>query len=692
MKMTLSSKFKKIAAGLLFLIGVYALAGFFLVPYIAKQQAIKNIEILYKSTPTIEKIFFNPFSFEIEITDFNLPSEKMDESSRLKFKRLYVNLDIFPLLKKEIFLKELYLDSGYCQFSVFKKGLSNWTPAPNSQSPKAQAADSKSSPWTLTLQKIQITASQFDFNDNTLLQPLRLAIEPINLTATNISTALGSETSLDRLSLSFGNKGHLDISGKLSLEPVSADINFSAGDLPLDAFTSYLSNKTYLEIQRGRIDLDGGVEYRTGHINFKGNAQVKDFTLIENKKNQNALIWKSLNLKKITAQSSPLSVNIGEIEIIKPQTDIALRKDGTLNFKDYLRPQTQPEKTQKQATNTTTKNSSGVATKKPSTLELHISRIQVSEGILNYADEQIRPHFMAHVDQLSGLIGPFDYNKSSKTKVALNGRVETFGKFKTSGTVVTQSDSPSADLDVHFSNIEMTTFSPYSGHFAGYEIKKGKLFLDLNYTLVNKKIVGKNHVLLDQFTLGNEVKSENSTNLPIKLALALMKDRNGQINFKLPIEGDVNSPSFSFGNLIRTALTNMIINIVSAPFDFIAGLAGGSNNLESIYFEPGVETLPADQIKKIQDVAKMIADRPNLIIEVQGQYEDNDAEIMKKKKFLGSDVSEDELRSLALKRGQLVQKELVANKIESERIYLLSAQKTETRGKPPRAKLTLKSN
>jgi hypothetical protein len=98
---------------------------------------------------------------------------------------------------------------------------------------------------------------------------------------------------------------------------------------------------------------------------------------------------------------------------------------------------------------------------------------------------------------------------------------------------------------VSFKNLALTTVSPYSGKFAGYPITKGKLSLDLAYKLSVMELVGENKVLVDQITMGNRVESPDATSLPIPLALALLKDRKGQIDIDLPVRGNLDDPDFS---------------------------------------------------------------------------------------------------------------------------------------------------
>lgn len=213
----------------------------------------------------------------------------------------------------------------------------------------------------------------------------------------------------------------------------------------------------------------------------------------------------------------------------------------------------------------------------------------------------------------------------------------------------------------------MTTFTPYSGHFAGYQIEKGKLFLDLSYTLKNNRIIGKNDVRFDHFTLGEKVSSKFATNLPVKSALALLKDRKGQIKFKLPIEGETNSPKFSLGNVIKTALINMVVNIVSAPFDYISGMFSDGNDLKQINFINTMATLTEEESKKLIALKAMLKERPDIKLEIQASASLAEFPEDKRKK-----LTEDDLRELSITRAKMVQDFIADEEISAERLYILN--------------------
>src|SRR5208282_6019270 len=100
----------------------------------------------------------------------------------------------------------------------------------------------------------------------------------------------------------------------------------------------------------------------------------------------------------------------------------------------------------------------------------------------------------------------------------------------------------------------LTPTSPYSGKFAGYRIAEGKLNLDLEYNLVGKKLESKNVITLDHFTFGEKVDSPDATRLPVRLAVAILKDREGKIVLDVPIEGSIDDPQLRLGKVVTRAI------------------------------------------------------------------------------------------------------------------------------------------
>jgi hypothetical protein len=105
----------------------------------------------------------------------------------------------------------------------------------------------------------------------------------------------------------------------------------------------------------------------------------------------------------------------------------------------------------------------------------------------------------------------------------------------------------------------------------------------------------------------------------VRLAVALLADRNGVIDVDLPLRGSLNDPQFSIGPLIFKVITNLIVKAVTAPFSLLTGgLGGGAGESSAIVFDAGSSTLSPTAKQSLDKVAKALTDRPSLQMTVVG--------------------------------------------------------------------------
>jgi len=203
--------------------------------------------------------------------------------------------------------------------------------------------------------------------------------------------------------------------------------------------------------------------------------------------------------------------------------------------------------------------------------------------------------------------------------VQLKGKVDQYAPFHIEGQINPLSKEAYTDLTFTFKNLDLPTVSSYSRKYAGYPINKGKLSLDLAYQISEKTLVGENKVLIDQLTMGKKVESPDATSLPIPLPLALLKDRNGQINIDLPVRGNLDDPDFSYGGVIWNALGNLLTKVAASPFAIVGGLVGGSGeDLQFVECAAGTATLSSSEQEKLKALGKALNDRPGLRLEIAG--------------------------------------------------------------------------
>jgi hypothetical protein len=133
-------------------------------------------------------------------------------------------------------------------------------------------------------------------------------------------------------------------------------------------------------------------------------------------------------------------------------------------------------------------------------------------------------------------------------------------------------------------------------------------------------VKGRNLVVLDQLTLGSKVASPEATHLPVKLAIALLKDRSGKIEIDVPVEGNLDDPKFRLGPVIWHVIGNVFVKAVTSPFALLGSLVGGGGGEDMQFqeFAPGSAQLDTVAQQKLATLAKALAARPELQLEIAG--------------------------------------------------------------------------
>jgi hypothetical protein len=182
------------------------------------------------------------------------------------------------------------------------------------------------------------------------------------------------------------------------------------------------------------------------------------------------------------------------------------------------------------------------------------------------------------------------------------------------------------DLKAKADGIELTGLTPYSAKYTGYPIVKGTLSLDVHYLLDQGNLSADNHIFLDQLTFGDHVSDPNAKNLPVRLAVAILKNSRGEIDLHIPVSGSLSDPQFSLSQVIWAAFENLFIKAVTSPFallgSVIGGLAGGSGEeLSYVEFPPGLARITPESQKRLETLTTALTERPALKLSIAGRVD-----------------------------------------------------------------------
>ncbi len=626
----MSRRFKRPALIIAVLLVLYALAGVFLVPALARSQAVGYLKEHYHLDLEIGKLRFNPFTFSVRIEKVNLKDPAGDEL--LAFESFGADFELRSLIDRALVFRSVKLERPYVHIHLRADGTVNLASAFASPPADPAVEEPASAPLALVIGDIALNGGDVHFTDNSQDRAFNQHFMPLDLHVQHFSTRPEDRSDLVGLSITIGGSGRLVVSGDLSAIPTRFDVRLAAHDIPLAIFQPYLEDRLPAEISAGALGFDltlaQGQPGQASHMRVAGKAAVTGLEVRLKGRDDPVLAWDEVAANDVQLDLAPDRLAIREISIGGLDTSFRIYPDGRTNISEIVRQAREagPESAKEPAAQAT--DSSAPA------FQYALERIVISGSRLMYDDEQILPNVRVRIEDLAGGIAGIASAANAETTVALTGRVGEYGKAKIDGAARLAAPRQDLKAKVAFGNVELSSFSPYAGKFAGYTIDKGKLFLDLNYTLAGNRIRGENHAVFDQFELGDRVDSSDALNLPIKFALSLLRDREGRIEINLPVEGDVDSPGFKLGPLVVKALVNLVTRIVTAPFDFIAGMFGGGPEMEYAVFAPGDGVLSGAEREKILPLSRALAERPHLVVEVQGWADpDADAGALRQGKF-----------------------------------------------------------
>ncbi len=478
-------------------------------------------------------------------------------------------------------------------------------------SPKAEST-APSKPWQVLVKDVQLRNYTVHLADRSAQPAVALDITPLNVDLQDFDSLNGSPFKL-RLDSGLGKQGRISADGTVNLAPVNAQLNVKTQDVDLRVAQSYINPFIRLELRSGMLGSDLKVDLKSTEplaLSVTGRAQIDQLHTLDTLKTRDFLKWQQVVVDGINYQHGD-SLSIDKVNLLQPYVRFMINDDRTTNVDDLLIPQ---------PADSGAKPAGSKPASKDKPLGIHIGAIAINDGSANFADFSLTPNFATAVQQLNGQIGTIDSRQAKPASVDIKGKVDRYAPVTIKGAVNPFDPMASLDIATSFKRVELTTLTPYSGKFAGYRIRKGRLNLDLHYLITKGQLKAENKVVVEQLQLGEKVDSPDAVSLPLKLAIALLKDVDGKISIELPVTGDLNNPQFSVMPIVWQTLRNLIVKAAAAPFKMIGGLVsgGGSEDLGTVSFAPGSSDLSKDAEAALVKLSQALKERPALRLEIEG--------------------------------------------------------------------------
>ncbi len=459
-------------------------------------------------------------------------------------------------------------------------------------------------PWQVLLKDTQLRDWRAHLEDRAVSPAVPLQVGPLDLDLQDV-TSSGEQPWRLRLAGGIGAGGRLQAAGTLRLQPLSGQLQVQARALDLRLAQSYLSPFVRLELRSGELDADLAVDLQGVTplaLHASGTAAVNRLHTLDTIKERDFVRWQTLDLDGLDYRHGE-QLRIDRVRLQQPYARFIINEDLSTNVKELLIPQPPAP----------------AAAQPGKPLHLLIGGIEIRDGSANFADFSLTPDFATAIQQLNGSIGTLDNQSNKPASVDIRGKVDRYAPVSIKGRLTPFSPLEQMDIATRFQRVELTTLTPYAGKFAGYKIRKGRLNLDLHYRISKGQLDAENRVLLEDLQLGERVDSPSATDLPVRLAVALLRDTEGNIDIALPVQGDLNDPQFSVVPIVWQTLRNLVLRAVQAPFKLIAGLANGSEaELDKVPFAAGSSALSEAARDNLAKLGQALQQKPELRLEVEG--------------------------------------------------------------------------
>jgi uncharacterized protein involved in outer membrane biogenesis len=529
--------------------------------------------------------------------------------------------------ERRVALESIALHDAAMTASVGADGKLNWDAFVAALVPAAPAAApttaTPAAPWNVSLKSAQLRNFSGGYTDQRQDSSLALNLHDVNATVRNVSTNAKSPASIEA-SGRIKEGGQLKLAGSVHPQTFTSDLKVKLTDLSLLPAQAFLSRHARLKIASALASADGRVRYGLpkqagGNLVFEGELQLNKVDLEETEPAQPFLAFESLRAAQTKLTLDPGTLDIPDLRINRLVTKVIIGEDQSLNLLKVLRTAPAQDKPVPAA----------AGAKPPADQEaepafaISVARIRFDHSVVEFADLSLRPQFSTRMHELQGVITGVSTSRDTRARIELEARVDEFGSAQIKGSINPFRPRAFTSVDLDFRNLEMTSLTPYTAKFAGYRIASGKLTTTLQYRVKNGNLQGDNKIIIDKLELGERVESPTAMDLPLELAIALLKDDNDRIDIGLQVTGSLEDPQFSIAALVWKAIGNLLTRIVTAPFRALGRLFGGGGETEAlgtIEFDPGTETLRPPEKQKLRTVGEALEKRPQLALTIKPAY------------------------------------------------------------------------
>ena len=612
--------------GLLVLVAIIA-------PPIAHHYIEKHSKELCNRYVKMDKLKANIFTGRAKIIHF-CSWEENDKDVFFTFDTLSVQINLFKLLSKEVCLNEIRL-IGH-DLPILQNGSHfNFTDIIDFYA--SDEIDTTPSQWAVNLRNITIRNGRILYKD--MQKNSEFDLKDIAIYIPGVY--FGPENTHVGLDLKFSDGGELSMKLLYALEKKTFDLYVNLKKFDIASVQAYLQEVVNINNLQGKLTTDLHLQGNTDHIlDLMANGTVElDEMKVSKQFGEQMMAFDNFIIQIEQIDLPKNQFHIDSITLNGLLVDMNIHPNHH-TFSDLMKAS---DSTQTSQSETPANNETQNTESKP--IDLKINRVNINNGAINYTDYTLKRTFKFPISHIQ--INANDLDLNTMSRMNLMATLPEGGKVMANWHGILNG-LLSHELILHISNLNLKHISPYSEHYLAYPISNGIFAFTGSYIIKNEYLNSKNEIDIHNCMVDKKMKDIKAEyNIPLRVGLFVLKDRDGNIKIDLPVTGHIKDPNFSFRKVIWKAFVNLLVKVATAPIDLMTNALGlNADNFKDITYDIFAMDFTSEQYEQFKKMAENLKDKDELSLTFVQHYDiDKNAKdlalFMMKKDYYYSELATD---------------------------------------------------
>ncbi len=572
---------------------------------------------------TIEKLSVNPFGLDFRADQVTI-SEPGNDSVFLSTGLAYVNLQFWPLFKSRFIVEEVLLDDVFGH--IIQKGSTfNFSDLLETRSDTTAFESEDPNSWFFLIEDIQLRSGALLYED--LLVPSKITLDTLDLKVEPISSVTDTITVSYRAHQAEGG----ELTGGLAYILSSGDYQTSPAikNWELSPYMPYATMGMNLGTFEGNIDadfrIDGNIK-ESKYLAMGGVFELQDF-IITDPENDSLFQFGIFHIDIDSLNTNSQLYDFNNVQLTDSYVKFEYMPDGD-NFTNLLVSTTVDSTGGQVSVQDTNRTIAGnyyaspfeyfalyvyELTKDYIFKSYEADSVVVRNFNLDFYDYTLEDPFFMQLEELTLRAGNIaledpDFDFHFESIINKSGVMD-------GDILVSREGARNMDVNFEIRGVFLSRFSPYSRFYTAHPFWEGAVNFTSNSTIEDYYLTSDNHLFVEEIEVGDKSVTSSGRSMPMKLAVAILRDLDGNVDLDVPIEGPLDDPEYKVWKVVWQVLGNLIVKAGTAPFRLLAqAFNADEEDLKNISFASGQRDLGKSQTKALDAIAQVLLQKPEIAI------------------------------------------------------------------------------